>query len=180
MQIREAWVEEATHQIRREMMIHIRTTALVRHCSRPILGFIKRRNFSKNKAPWEKAEANLTGACDALGKVKQKTPETTIITSSRPHLGRPDLRRGIWMRSQSRSCRDLHQALKIAHHQLRRVKVITKPISSSCQISNWTQIRPLFSQPFTSSVSSLILSRCLWSCHLATSTQRLFHSASHL
>jgi hypothetical protein len=84
------------------------------------------------------------------------------------------------MRYKSRSCRGLHQALKIDHPQLRRVKEIIKPISSSCQISNLMQIQPLYSRPFTSSVSSLIPSRCLWSYHQTTSTQLLFHSACHL
>jgi hypothetical protein len=53
------------------MIIHIRNTVMDRHGSRPTLGFIKRRNFFKNKAPWNKAEADLTGAYEALWKVKQ-------------------------------------------------------------------------------------------------------------
>lgn len=104
--------------------------------SRPTQGFISRRNFFKSKVPWKNAEANLTGAYEALWKVKQKTPESTINTSSRPQMRRLDVQHGQYMISQSRSCRGLHQALKIAHPQLRRAKEITKPISSSCQISN--------------------------------------------
>jgi hypothetical protein len=52
------------------MMMLIRTTVMDRQDSHPTLGFIKRRNFFKSRAPWNKAEADLTGAYEALWKVK--------------------------------------------------------------------------------------------------------------